>query len=237
MVAIVLRTEFTSRRLRSLAVATRKAKQSRRLLAIAAAHDGMSRAAAAEIGGMDLGSSPGRDAARPGAPVQGRRSRRVDRPHLARRAGLSASATTTTLRCARASSARSHRPRASERSARGGQRRPRPVDQQGAEISVAALGDAEQPLLAAGRVCARRQSHPGRQVPALVKADASPTAATSAVAFNTPTPGISQSRRQSAVCLATAANSSSNAAIRSSNSRPSARNSSIRRRMRGDKGS
>lgn len=53
MVAIALRTDFTSRRVRTLAVATRNAKQSRRLLAIAAVYDGMSRAAAAEIGGMD----------------------------------------------------------------------------------------------------------------------------------------------------------------------------------------
>jgi integrase len=46
------------------------------------------------------------------------------------------------------------------------QRRPGAVDQQGAQMLVAAIGDAEQALLAAGRMLARRQAQPGRQVPA-----------------------------------------------------------------------
>ena len=51
--AVNLRTDFSADELRQLAVATKDANQSRRLLSLAAVLDGMSRAEAARIGGMD----------------------------------------------------------------------------------------------------------------------------------------------------------------------------------------
>ena len=48
-----MRTDFTAGELRRLAAATKNANQSRRLLSLAAVLDGMSRAEAARIGGMD----------------------------------------------------------------------------------------------------------------------------------------------------------------------------------------
>ena len=51
--AVSLRTDFSAGELRRLAAATKNANQSRRLLSIAAALDGMSRTEAARIGGMD----------------------------------------------------------------------------------------------------------------------------------------------------------------------------------------
>jgi transposase len=51
--AVCLRGDYTSSELRGLAAATKNANQSRRLLSLAAVLDGMSRAAAARIGGMD----------------------------------------------------------------------------------------------------------------------------------------------------------------------------------------
>lgn len=51
--ALSLRTDFSSCDLRRLAVATRNANQSRRLLSLAAVRDGMNRTDAARIGGMD----------------------------------------------------------------------------------------------------------------------------------------------------------------------------------------
>ena len=48
-----LRTDFSAAELRRLAAATKHANQSRRLLSLAAILDGMSRAEAARIGGMD----------------------------------------------------------------------------------------------------------------------------------------------------------------------------------------
>jgi transposase len=51
--AIAVRAEYTSKQLRGLAARVKSAAQARRLLAIAAVLDGHSRAAAAEIGGMD----------------------------------------------------------------------------------------------------------------------------------------------------------------------------------------
>jgi transposase len=48
-----LRTDFSASELRRLAAATKNANQSRRLLALAAVLDGMSRTEAARIGGMD----------------------------------------------------------------------------------------------------------------------------------------------------------------------------------------
>jgi transposase len=51
--AIAARTDYTSKELRELAAGVKNAAQARRLLAIAAALDGYSRAEAAEIGGMD----------------------------------------------------------------------------------------------------------------------------------------------------------------------------------------
>ena len=48
-----LRTDFSAAELRRLAAATKHANQSRRLLSLAAVLDGMSRAEAARIGGMD----------------------------------------------------------------------------------------------------------------------------------------------------------------------------------------
>jgi transposase len=51
--AVILREDYTSSELRGLAAATKNANQSRRLLSLAAVLDGMSRAAAARIGGMD----------------------------------------------------------------------------------------------------------------------------------------------------------------------------------------
>ena len=51
--AVRLRTDFTARELRHHATVTKNANQSRRLLALAAVLDGMSRAQAARIGGMD----------------------------------------------------------------------------------------------------------------------------------------------------------------------------------------
>lgn len=51
--AIGLRDDYTAGELRKLAAKVKDANQSRRLLSIAAVYDGMSRADAAKIGGMD----------------------------------------------------------------------------------------------------------------------------------------------------------------------------------------
>ncbi len=51
--AVRIRTDFTAHELRRLAAGTKNANQSRRLLALAAVLDGMSRTEAACIGGMD----------------------------------------------------------------------------------------------------------------------------------------------------------------------------------------
>ena len=51
--AVGLRTGFSAAELRRLAAVTKHASQSRRLLSLAAVLDGMSRTAAARIGGMD----------------------------------------------------------------------------------------------------------------------------------------------------------------------------------------
>jgi putative transposase len=51
--AVSLRTDFSAGELRRLAVRTKPVNQSRRLLSLAAVLDGMSRAEAARIGGMD----------------------------------------------------------------------------------------------------------------------------------------------------------------------------------------
>ena len=50
---IALREDYDSIELRRLAKASRDPRQVRRLLALAAVYDGMSRAAAAKVGGMD----------------------------------------------------------------------------------------------------------------------------------------------------------------------------------------
>ena len=68
--AILVRDGFDALGLRVLAGKTKDASQARRLLVIAAVCEGMDRDAAARIGGMDPGSSPGPDAARLGAPLQ-----------------------------------------------------------------------------------------------------------------------------------------------------------------------
>src|SRR3954452_13383327 len=51
--AVGLRADYSAAELRRLAASTRNASQSRRLLSLAAVLDGMSRTAAARIGGMD----------------------------------------------------------------------------------------------------------------------------------------------------------------------------------------
>ena len=51
--AVRLREDFSAAELRGLAKAAEDADQARRLLSLAAVHDGMSRATAAEIGAMD----------------------------------------------------------------------------------------------------------------------------------------------------------------------------------------
>jgi transposase len=51
--AVRMRTDFSAGELRRLAAATKNANQSRRLLSLAAILDGMSRTAAARVGGMD----------------------------------------------------------------------------------------------------------------------------------------------------------------------------------------
>ena len=51
--AVRMRTDFSAGALRQLAAATKNANQSRRLLSLAAILDGMSRTAAARVGGMD----------------------------------------------------------------------------------------------------------------------------------------------------------------------------------------
>ena len=51
--AVRLRSDFTAGELRRLAKKAKEAKQSRRLLSLAAVVDGMSRAEAAMMGGMD----------------------------------------------------------------------------------------------------------------------------------------------------------------------------------------
>jgi transposase len=51
--AVRLREDYDARRLRTLAKASRDANQTRRLLALAAVYEGASRAAAAEIGGVE----------------------------------------------------------------------------------------------------------------------------------------------------------------------------------------
>src|ERR671913_2197114 len=50
---VKIRTDFSAAELRRLAAASKHANQSRRLLSIAAVLDGMSRANAARLGGMD----------------------------------------------------------------------------------------------------------------------------------------------------------------------------------------
>ncbi len=52
-VCIALRDDYDSLELRRLAKASRDPRQVRRLLALAAAYDGMSRTEAAKVGGMD----------------------------------------------------------------------------------------------------------------------------------------------------------------------------------------
>ncbi len=52
-VCIALRDDYDSNQLRRLAKGCRDPRQVQRLLALAAAYDGMSRAAAAKVGGMD----------------------------------------------------------------------------------------------------------------------------------------------------------------------------------------
>ncbi len=52
-VCIALRDDYDGIQLRGLAKASRDPRQVRRLLALAAAYDGMSRTEAAKIGGMD----------------------------------------------------------------------------------------------------------------------------------------------------------------------------------------
>jgi hypothetical protein len=52
--AIRLRSDYSSDELRRLAKASRDAKQTRRLLALASIHDSGSRTAAARIGGVGL---------------------------------------------------------------------------------------------------------------------------------------------------------------------------------------
>jgi transposase len=51
--AVSLRADYSAVELRRLATATKNAKQSRRLLSLAAVLDGMNRTEAARIGGMD----------------------------------------------------------------------------------------------------------------------------------------------------------------------------------------
>ena len=51
--AICMREDFTARELRRLAARAKDANQGRRLLALAAVRDGMSRGETAKIGGMD----------------------------------------------------------------------------------------------------------------------------------------------------------------------------------------
>ena len=51
--AVGLRDNYTADALRTLAASSREANRARRLLALAAVHDGMSREEAARIGGMD----------------------------------------------------------------------------------------------------------------------------------------------------------------------------------------
>ena len=53
MPAIQLREDYDAAELRRLAKRSRSNRQTRRLLALAAVYDGMSRAAAAQVGGMD----------------------------------------------------------------------------------------------------------------------------------------------------------------------------------------
>ncbi len=50
---ITLRDDYNGSKLRGLATCSRDPRQVRRLLALAAAYDGMSRADAAKVGGMD----------------------------------------------------------------------------------------------------------------------------------------------------------------------------------------
>ena len=71
--AVKLRTDYSVDELRRLAKGSKDANQSRRLLSLAAVLDGMNRADAARIGGMDRRhGSP--DAARLGSSVQQGRS-------------------------------------------------------------------------------------------------------------------------------------------------------------------
>src|SRR5207248_10816928 len=76
-----------------------------------------------------------------------------------------------------------------------GQRRPSTVDQQGAQVFVAAFGDAEQPRPAAGGGLSRDEPQQAARSRARAKLRASPMAATSAVAFKAPIPGMVDSRR------------------------------------------
>jgi hypothetical protein len=83
------------------------------------------------------------------------------------------------------------------------------------KIAIAALADAEQARLAAGRL-AGRQSEPRRQSRPRRKALALPTAAASAVALIVPIPGIVAKRRTGSSFRAIWTNSLSKTAIRSS---------------------
>ena len=74
-VCIALRDDYDSIELRCLAKHSRDPRQVRRLLALAAVYDGMSRAEAAKVGGMDRQTL--RDWA---APLQRFQGRRLEEP-------------------------------------------------------------------------------------------------------------------------------------------------------------
>lgn len=101
------------------------------------------------------------------------------------------------------------------------------MHQQRAHGLVAALAAAAQPLLAAGRLLARRQAQPGRKVAPALEGPPSPLAATIAVAVCAPLPGTSSSRRH-------AARSTSYSPTLRSSSYPASRRSAAKSRLRGD---
>ena len=110
---------------------------------------------------------------------------------------------------------------------------PWPMDQQRAQVGVAALGYTEQSS-ACRRSCVDGARDPAKH-PGLVlwrRFFHLPTAATSAVAFSTPIPGLDTNRRAASLSRASSMNSRSNASIAVSSSLHSSRISATSCRIR-----
>ena len=114
------------------------------------------------------------------------------------------------------------------------QSRPRAVDQQLAQVLVATFGDADETWLAAGRDLARHQPEPRRKIASASEGLAVADRGQQCRCIQHTDAGNGrQTPRVRVAARAVLANSSSNAAMRRSSSRHSARMSSISRRIRG----